>query len=1050
MVQSLRRSKSFRVLFNSPELVEEQRSGFHHFLKDGIREELSKISLLEVKRQNVDIEVLLDASTFQLIAPDDNSRNCIIKMKTYACKLYVQIRIVWRKKSGDILMQTEPEWVLLAHLPMMTKRGHFIINGSPRVIVHQVVRAPGIYFQKFRKVKKDERNKARFYGDIIPRKGVWVRLQISKTGQVEIKLKKSTKVQAEMVERCLAVIEKQELSKRCTPELDPADGANASRAALSASTLKPFFQNRTELDQNTNRLAARSGQYNVFRKSVDCSCSAVVRRVQASMQAQKIKEEAGTKFRCSAEPSTAALVRRTSEQGPKSNHAVSAYAKPKVWQSGPRRRPAVPEVAATGGRHGTFRLTVPAAGAVARSAQWPVGPDHEEGPKQSRQEQVNQIPLAAGSAWVHRAYGLLLACFSPTRSSPLLSEAEHDRADCPPLATTALRATATGGLVQSAHRSIGPNGPTDTIAESTHALAQSASEPVGLTRAKDECVSRFSQQTFKFNKKFRLRSEFMTITGISKALNNQPTVNDGKCGDGTIHIFQTRTFVVRTWPINAKKDRSETSSADPRNAPDVHIPRIVGDNVANTRGTERGVLSERATPATSSQKSIGTTAASVYAKPNGFAIGAVALVRRTQSRKARFREQGVDSVERVTNRFVLTENEQSPTGLLTLRAQSPYGPAAGADALAQSASERPTGEYALTGVSQTTVLRTIPHWPYGPNRALRDSVRESFKRVSRIYRADWSPARAGPNQGRTTPLLRRAGKDLSERFVRSVLKGDDRAFTNVYDNLYRVPEMKELEDKMYPKGSYIPIDTEFKRDFSYKHIFATFKAPWRYSLGEVGRHKLNKKFGLDLTETQLTSLDVQAARNWLYRLRDGKEIIDDIDHSQNRRVRQSGELIQNQFENGVTRLRKLVRRKLRTPTFESLPFNKPLVEAYSSSKPVITLGRRNTTSFGTNLSDDREFPFALQKVNVFITEGEQEVEFKKSNLESEPHEGACSPKVSSRSDNTSSLSCPSTRFALKTTGFVKITRAVRLTPFSNTEIKRASREQIGSPGTLGN
>ena len=97
MVQSLRRSKSFRILFNSPELVEEQRSGFHHFLKHGITEELSKISFLEVKRQNVDIEVFLDASTFQLIAPDDNSRNCIIKMKTYACKLYVQVRIVWKK-----------------------------------------------------------------------------------------------------------------------------------------------------------------------------------------------------------------------------------------------------------------------------------------------------------------------------------------------------------------------------------------------------------------------------------------------------------------------------------------------------------------------------------------------------------------------------------------------------------------------------------------------------------------------------------------------------------------------------------------------------------------------------------------------------------------------------------------------------------------------------------------------------------------------------------------------------------------------------------------
>ena len=92
MVQSLRRSQSFRILFNSPELVEEQRSGFHHFLKHGIAEELSKISFLEVKKQNVDIEVFLEASTFQLIAPDDNSRNCIIKMKSHVVWLFLVLQ----------------------------------------------------------------------------------------------------------------------------------------------------------------------------------------------------------------------------------------------------------------------------------------------------------------------------------------------------------------------------------------------------------------------------------------------------------------------------------------------------------------------------------------------------------------------------------------------------------------------------------------------------------------------------------------------------------------------------------------------------------------------------------------------------------------------------------------------------------------------------------------------------------------------------------------------------------------------------------------------
>jgi DNA-directed RNA polymerase beta subunit len=634
MVQSLRRSKSFRILFNSPELVEEQRSGFHHFLKHGIAEELSKISFLEVKRQHVDIEVFLDASTFQLIAPDDNSRNCIIKMKTYACKLYVQTKIVWKKKSGDILMQTEPEWVLLAHLPMMTKRGHFVINGSPRVIVHQVVRAPGVYFQRFRKVKKDERNKARFYGDIIPRKGVWVRLQISKTGQVEIKLKKSTKVQAEMVERCLAVIEKQELSR----------GVGFGLPKLCAK-LVPFerFLNNVQRRQSLRFSAAKPGAGYRPEGSIDDAAYT----------------EACFGFTCSA----------------------------------------------------------------------------------------SELALCA-----HKTEGFVRARSSSSEAEP------------------------------------------------------------GFVRARSSSWSK--QNLERVNRNFRPRSQHMAITGISKAAENQPTKNQvgyGKHNDGGAHRFQSRTFVIRALDKNK-------SAAAPDSAPTV--------------GPELTVFV-----------------------------------------KAKAEPKKTEHIKRV--------NETDP--------------------------ERSSGKPNKTRSFQT---RAPLELGLGYRQRRLPFGFAKCSACGREHSSRWSKQNLGKEN------------KLCDKFARAELKGDDRAFTNVYDNLYRVPEMKELEDKMYPKGCSIQMDTEFKRDFSYKHIFATFKAPWRYNLGEVGREKLNKKFGLYVTDNQLTSLDVQAARNWLYRLRDGKEIIDDIDHSQNRRVRQSGELIQSQFENGVTRLRKLVRRKLRTPTFESFPFTK--------------------------------------------------------------------------------------------------------------------------------
>ena len=219
MVQSLPQSDSFRILFNSPELSEVQRSGFHLFLKKGIVEELSKISCIQIKTVHFLVEISIDAQNFRLVAPENNYRDCILKMKSYTCKLYVQAKILFKDKvSGELLYQTQPEWVLLADLPMMTKRGHFVINGSPRIVVHQTGRAPGIYFKKILKAKKDITNQARFYGDIIPRKGVWVRLQISKKGEIDLKLKKSKKVRAEMVQKCLELLEKEECLRNCETE----------------------------------------------------------------------------------------------------------------------------------------------------------------------------------------------------------------------------------------------------------------------------------------------------------------------------------------------------------------------------------------------------------------------------------------------------------------------------------------------------------------------------------------------------------------------------------------------------------------------------------------------------------------------------------------------------------------------------------------------------------------------------------------------------------------------------------------------------------------
>lgn len=89
------------------------------------------------------------------------------------------------------------KWILLGELPLMTKRGHFIINGIPRIIINQIIRSPGIYYQqeshKFFKNNKPYIYRT-FFADIISKRGVWLRLELDKKRRSWIYMKKTPKI----------------------------------------------------------------------------------------------------------------------------------------------------------------------------------------------------------------------------------------------------------------------------------------------------------------------------------------------------------------------------------------------------------------------------------------------------------------------------------------------------------------------------------------------------------------------------------------------------------------------------------------------------------------------------------------------------------------------------------------------------------------------------------------------------------------------------------------------------------------------------------------
>ena len=84
-------------------------------------------------------------------------------------------------------------WVLVGNVPLMTKRGHFIVNGSPRVVVNQLIRSPGVYFHE-RTWGVGKKKKRVVYADFVSRRGAWLRIQAYKEGDTWARLKKTPKI----------------------------------------------------------------------------------------------------------------------------------------------------------------------------------------------------------------------------------------------------------------------------------------------------------------------------------------------------------------------------------------------------------------------------------------------------------------------------------------------------------------------------------------------------------------------------------------------------------------------------------------------------------------------------------------------------------------------------------------------------------------------------------------------------------------------------------------------------------------------------------------
>nr|ALO21353.1 beta subunit of RNA polymerase [Chlorogonium capillatum] len=171
-----------------------QRQSFFQLLEKGLIEEFQKRNpITNLKR---DVEIFFYPEHYRLTRPEYSPQVAILKNKSYTSKLFVPVQVT-DKKNNLILLK----WVYIGNIPIMTKRGHFILNGAARVIVNQILRSPGIYYQQ--KIYENYEEKwsqkpddtyRRYYADLICMRGTWLRIEMDKEKNIWAQTKKGPKI----------------------------------------------------------------------------------------------------------------------------------------------------------------------------------------------------------------------------------------------------------------------------------------------------------------------------------------------------------------------------------------------------------------------------------------------------------------------------------------------------------------------------------------------------------------------------------------------------------------------------------------------------------------------------------------------------------------------------------------------------------------------------------------------------------------------------------------------------------------------------------------
>nr|YP_010197589.1 RNA polymerase subunit beta [Gracilaria flabelliformis subsp. simplex]UAD86005.1 RNA polymerase subunit beta [Gracilaria flabelliformis subsp. simplex] len=210
-------SQEIMFQYAFPDLAAIQKESFKYFLLEGLSEVLNSFPIIVDPTGKLELQFF--GKDYKLKFPRYSVRKAKSRDRTYSAQIYIPAKLTRKDtelirenastlksfsylvNSQDLNRKYKKRPVFIGDLPLMTNRGTFVISGTERIIINQIVRSPGVYYKQ----ELDKNNKQIYSCSLISNRGSWLKFEIDAKAQIWAKIDKNHKVNAYIFLRAIGL-----------------------------------------------------------------------------------------------------------------------------------------------------------------------------------------------------------------------------------------------------------------------------------------------------------------------------------------------------------------------------------------------------------------------------------------------------------------------------------------------------------------------------------------------------------------------------------------------------------------------------------------------------------------------------------------------------------------------------------------------------------------------------------------------------------------------------------------------------------------------------